>query len=42
MPIEEVLFLRDEMANMAWGVERIIESATEQPLNQIRARDPKD
>jgi hypothetical protein len=34
-PIEEVLFLRDEMANMAWGVERIIESATEQPLNRF-------
>jgi hypothetical protein len=34
-PIEEVLFLRDEMANMAWGVERIIESASEQPLNRF-------
>ena len=33
-PIEEVLFLRDEMANMAWGVERVIESATEEPLNR--------
>jgi hypothetical protein len=33
-PIEEVLFLRDEMANMAWGVERIVESATEEPLNR--------
>lgn len=33
--IEEVLFLRDEMANMAWGVERIVESATEQPLNRF-------
>src|SRR5215217_117058 len=33
-PIEEVLFLRDEMANMAWGVERIVESATEAPLNR--------
>ena len=32
--IEEVLFLRDEMANMAWGVERVIESATENPLNR--------
>ncbi len=35
-PIEEVLFLRDEMANMAWGVERIIESATEEPLNRFQ------
>lgn len=34
-PIEEVLFLRDEMANMAWGVERVIESAIEQPLNRF-------
>jgi hypothetical protein len=34
-PIEEVLFLRDEMANMAWGVERVIESASEQPLNRF-------
>jgi hypothetical protein len=34
-PIEEVLFLRDEMANMAWAVERITESATEQPLNRF-------
>jgi hypothetical protein len=34
-PIEEVLFLRDEMANMAWGVERVIESATERPLNRF-------
>jgi len=34
-PLEEVLFLRDEMANMAWGVERVIESATERPLNRI-------
>lgn len=34
-PVEEVLFLRDEMANLAWGVERVIESATEQPLNRF-------
>lgn len=33
-PMEEVLFLRDEMANMAWGVERVIESAAETPLNR--------
>ncbi len=43
-PIEEVLFLRDEMANMAWGVERIIESATEKPVNrfeqEIRKTEP--
>jgi hypothetical protein len=34
-PVEEVLFLRDEMANMAWGVERVVESATEQALNRF-------
>ena len=34
-PVEEVLFLRDEMANMAWGVERIIESPSERPLNRF-------
>jgi hypothetical protein len=35
-PVEEVLFLRDEMANMAWGVERVIES--EQTSNTLRYR----
>lgn len=34
-PIEEVLFLRDEMANMAWSVERVIESAIGRPLRRI-------
>jgi len=34
-PLEEVLFLRDEMANMAWGVERVIESAIGSPLNRF-------
>lgn len=37
-PIEEVLFLRDEMANMAWGVERVTESAIERPLNRFEQR----
>ena len=36
-PIEEVLFLRDEMANLAWAVERLTESATERPLNRFEA-----
>jgi hypothetical protein len=35
--LEEVLFLRDEMANLAWGVERLIESALEQALNRYEA-----
>ena len=33
-PIEEVLLLRDEMANLAWAVERLIESPTEASLNR--------
>ncbi|MEP6729178.1 MAG: hypothetical protein ABJE10_01005 [bacterium] len=28
-PIEDVLFMRDEMANVAWGIERSIEGAIE-------------
>lgn len=27
-PVEEVLFVRDEMANLAWAVERTVQSAT--------------
>lgn len=29
--LEEVLFLRDEMANMAWGVERVVEAPSGDP-----------
>jgi hypothetical protein len=36
-PIEEVLFIRDEMANLAWAVERIVESPVGQPLNRYDA-----
>ena len=36
-PVEEVLFLRDELANLAWGVERLIENALEQPRNRYQA-----
>jgi len=36
-PIEEVLFLRDEMANLAWAVERVVESPAEGPLNRFEA-----
>ena len=35
--IEEVLLLRDEMANMAWAVERIVESPTGEPLDRFEA-----
>ena len=36
-PIEEVLFLRDEMANQAWAVERLIDSPADRPLNRFEA-----
>lgn len=36
-PIEEVLFLRDEMANLAWAIERVVESPAELPLNRFEA-----
>lgn len=36
-PIEEVLFLRDEMANVAWAVERVIESPAEGRLNRFES-----
>jgi hypothetical protein len=36
-PIEEVQFLRDEMANLAWAVERLVESPAERPLNRFEA-----
>lgn len=35
--IEEVLFTRDEMANMAWAVERTIESALGRPFSRSEA-----
>jgi hypothetical protein len=36
-PLEEVLFLRDEMANLAWAIERVVESPAERPLNRFEA-----
>lgn len=36
-PVEEVLFLRDEMANVAWGVEKIVESPAGRPLDRYEA-----
>jgi hypothetical protein len=32
-PLEDVLFMRDEMANLAWAIERTIESPTEAAVN---------
>lgn len=36
-PLEEVHLLRDETANMAWGVEMVVESPVGQPLNRHEA-----
>jgi len=35
-PVEDVLFLRDEMANVAWGIEHSIESPIELPLSRYK------
>ena len=37
--IEEVLFLRDEMANMAWAVERIVQGPSGMARERSRERD---
>jgi hypothetical protein len=34
-PVEEVVFLRDEMANMVWAVEKVVESQIRQPLKRF-------
>jgi hypothetical protein len=39
-PIEEVLFLRDEMANMAWAVEHVVPGRIEQRVEPGAAPDP--
>ncbi|MGE3705125.1 MAG: hypothetical protein AB7I13_07615, partial [Vicinamibacterales bacterium] len=36
-PIEDVLFLRDEMANMAWAVERSVEGEHGRPVDRASA-----
>src|SRR5262249_38708991 len=36
-PLEEVLFVRDEMANLAWAIEPLIESPAEAPLTRCEA-----
>ena len=33
--VEDVLFMRDEMANLAWGIERTIESPLEQAMQRF-------
>ena len=41
-PLEDVLFMRDEMANLAWAIERTIEGATEAPVDLTKATPPVD
>jgi hypothetical protein len=36
-PVEEVRFLRDQMANLAWAVEAVVESRTGRPFNRHEA-----
>src|SRR5262249_43275230 len=37
--LEDVLFMRDEMANLAWAIERTVESPIEQPAQRYEAAD---
>ena len=36
-PLEEVVFIRDEMANLAWGIERIAAGLSGRPVNRREA-----
>jgi len=38
-PLEDVLFMRDEMANLAWAIERTVESPIEQPAHRYETPD---
>jgi len=38
-PLEEVAMVRDEMANLAWAIERTVENPIEQPFQRYEARD---
>ena len=40
-PLEEVALLRDEMANLVWGVERVVQGADGRPVNRSRDRSPR-
>jgi hypothetical protein len=41
-PVEDVLFMRDEMANIAWAMERSLESPVEQPVLRTDTTPPAD
>jgi hypothetical protein len=40
-PVEEVLLIRDEMANMAWAIERTVPGADGRPLDRFEAYQEK-
>ena len=40
-PIEDVLFMRDEMANLAWAIERTLENPVEQSLPRTDTTAPR-
>ena len=40
--VEDVLFMRDEMANVAWAIERNLESPVEQPIPRTDTTPPAD
>jgi hypothetical protein len=39
-PLEEILFLRDEMANIAWAVEHVVQGPIEQRIEPAAVPDP--
>jgi hypothetical protein len=41
-PVEDVLFMRDEMANVAWAIERSLESPVEQQVLRTDTTPPAD
>jgi hypothetical protein len=41
-PLEDVLFMRDEMANVAWAIERTVESLVEQSVPRTDTTTPAD
>jgi hypothetical protein len=41
-PLEDVLFMRDEMANVAWAIERSLESPVEHSVPRIDTTPPAD
>jgi hypothetical protein len=41
-PVEEVLLMRDEMANLAWAIERVVENPAGAPVDRRDAYRPLD